>query len=82
MRRVLRFVAWAALVALAVLWWAPSIVLAVVTLAADRARFRALVAWVGLLRILGWRDAARRALEGALQRCEARRQALAARCPR
>ena len=72
-----RFIAWAALVALAVVWWSPSTLLAVAALAADRVRFRALLAWVGLLRILARRDAARRALDRALRRCEARRQALA-----
>ena len=69
----------ALIIASAAIWWAPSILLAVAALAADRARFRALLAWVGLLRILGRRDAARRVCEAAMERCERRRRALAER---
>ena len=80
--QVLGVLAWSAIIALSLAWWAPSILLAVAALAADRVRFRALLARVGLLRSLGRRDAARRVLNRALRRCEARRRALAVRCSR
>lgn len=76
-----RFAARVVLVA-AVTWWAPTLLLSVGALIADRVRFRLVLAWADVLRALGRRDAARQALEAALRRCEARRRALAARWSR
>ncbi len=76
---VLRAVARAALLALAVLWWAPSLLLVLAVLWGDRVRFALTMAWVDVLRGLGRQDAALRVCEAARRRCDTRMRALAGR---
>ena len=78
-RREMSAVAWAALLALTLLWWMPSILLAVAGLLLDRLRFVLTLVLVDVLCALGRRDAALRVCEAARQRCERRMRALAGR---
>ncbi|MGI3903043.1 MAG: hypothetical protein ACRYGP_30195 [Janthinobacterium lividum] len=59
------------------LWWLPTIAQALAVLAADRMRFRLVLAHARVLQIAGQKDAALRVLDDARRRCERRRRALA-----
>ncbi len=76
MTRLLGRIAWG-LVAL--VWWLPSILLALAAIVGDRIRCRAVLAWARVLRLLGRRDAALRVYESVLRRTKRRRQKLAER---
>ena len=79
MVRILTGTAWAALLALTLLWWAPSLLLTVTGLLLDRLRFVLTMVLVDVLRGFGRQDVALRVCEAARRRCDARLQALNAR---
>ncbi len=74
-QRALRFGA----VVIALVWWAPSLLLTVTGLLLDRLRFALAMVLVDVLRGLGRQDAALRVLEAARRRCERRLRTLAGR---
>ena len=77
--RFLNGTARAALLALTLLWWAPSILLTVTGLLFDRLRFSLTMVLVDVLRGLGRQDAALWVCEAARRRCERRLRTLAER---